>query len=946
MLGFLLLGLSWPPDVPADAITLGTRHVVWTIGADGRNLSFRDRKTGRDWANPGGSVAFFVRVGSEFVVPSKVRRDRNQLEVLFGDAQASAVFRVSESPEAIVLEVVEVQGPVEELTFGQIPLTLKGDETEPVAVCTLARNLRTNVPELPGASSILRAIAYRHLGFEGASAAFVTSTPRALRGALKRAVSAAPELPRSPIGGPWAMDSPDNKRSYLFNFGGLNATTAQKWTDLARALGATQIDFHGGVSFRFGDLVPNPETYPKGLSDLKATVDRLHTAGIKAGLHTYSFFIDKRSKYVTPVPDARLATARVFTLAEPVDETSDTLTVLEPTAGVTATTGFFTSNSATLRLGEELITFREATQEPPYRFLGCTRGALGTRALRHEAGAKAHHLKELFGLFAPDPKSELFLEIIENTARVYNECGFDMIYLDALDGSYILEGPEWAWYHGARFVYELMRRLKKPPIIEMSTFHHHLWCVRSRMGAWDAPRTGYKEFVDMHRVVNRDCQRMFLPSHLGWWGVFTWNGVQPERTFPDDLEYLMGKALADDAGVSFVHGFDPDTFPKSPGAQRYAQLIRRYEDLRKSRAVPPELRKRLGTPGEEYRLIDGPRGKRAFVPVNYHRVVMEGADSTCRVPEGFSKEPSELRLEVCLSSAAAPAATAPLLGAGDIAILSPLRCAEGVRLEVDAVSGLQTESEGQGPPHRYLRLTATSTRSSRRGAWAMVERVFDPPLNMERKGLGVWIHGDGKGAVLNFQLRNRDNVGPGVAEHYVVVDFVGWRYVTLIEPESDRLSDYSWPYAAHRSEWEQNPGLAFTSGYKVYHPWLNYSVVAALAVWINEIPENGGTSIGIGDVMALPVASCTLRDPTVTVGGLTVRFPCELTSGEYLEWDGTETATIYGPDNAVRRTIPLERLPSIPAPPPYTARFLCQPTDGALPRVRLTLIRKGEPLSF
>ena len=43
---------------------------------------------------------------------------------------------------------------------------------------------------------------------------------------------------------------------------------------------------------------------------------RLHESGIDAIFHTYAFFIDKASKYVTPVPHPQLDAFRSFTLTE------------------------------------------------------------------------------------------------------------------------------------------------------------------------------------------------------------------------------------------------------------------------------------------------------------------------------------------------------------------------------------------------------------------------------------------------------------------------------------------------------------------------------------------------------------------------------------------------------------------------------------------------------
>ena len=93
----------------------------------------------------------------------------------------------------------------------------------------------------------------------------------------------------------------------------------------------TQIDFHGGSSFRFGDFQPNPTRYPRGRDKSRAVIDELHAAGISAGLHTYAFFIAKDCPWVTPVPDPRLASDATFTLADPLAAEADVLAVSEST---------------------------------------------------------------------------------------------------------------------------------------------------------------------------------------------------------------------------------------------------------------------------------------------------------------------------------------------------------------------------------------------------------------------------------------------------------------------------------------------------------------------------------------------------------------------------------------------------------------------------------------
>ena len=79
-----------------------------------------------------------------------------------------------------------------------------------------------------------------------------------------------------------------------------------------------------------------------------------------------------------------------------------------------------------------------------------------------------------------------------------------MIYLDALDGADVLgRWPNGPRYYHTRFVYALCQGLKKPAIMEMSTFDHALWFARSRIGAWDAPSKGYKRLIDRHCLANQ-----------------------------------------------------------------------------------------------------------------------------------------------------------------------------------------------------------------------------------------------------------------------------------------------------------------------------------------------------------------------------------------------------------------------------------------------------------
>ena len=154
--------------------------------------------------------------------------------------------------------------------------------------------------------------------------------------------------------------------------------------------------------------------------------------------------------------------------------------------------------------------------------------------------------------------------------------------------------------------------------MEMSTFHHHLWYVRSRLGAWDHPTRSHKQFIDLHVSGNAANERMFLPSNLGWWTFMTWVGPQGEPTFPDDIAYLCQKAIGTDSGLSLV-SYDP----AKPGHQRLAAVMKEYEGLRRAGYFPQAVKDLLRKPGEEYTLVRDASGRVTLAPVEYakHKVL-------------------------------------------------------------------------------------------------------------------------------------------------------------------------------------------------------------------------------------------------------------------------------------------------------------------------------------
>lgn len=921
-------------------------HVKLAVGADGRALHFIDRQTGKDYCKPGTPFARIAVGGREFAATA-ASREGDFLKLAFGASGVRATLRIANARDYFIAQIDSVAGgEIDSFVIVDLPLTLRGSMDEPFAGCALALDLRSRIDAWPGPCSRLLATAYRRFGFVGARVAIIGCPPSKMRGILQKAVSAAPDMPHSALGGPWAMDADCARGSYLFNFDGITVANADAWIELAKSLGVTQIDFHGGSSFRFGDCRPNPTTYPNGIKDLKAAIDKLHAAGIRAGLHTYAMMIAQDCPWVTPVPDPRLACDRVLTLAAPIGEADTTVAVDESTADMSIDTGFFVRNSVTVRIENELITYTGISKQPPYSFTGCTRGALGTKASSHAKGAKVHHLLQCFGLFAPDGESTLLAEVAQKTADTFNQCGFDNIYLDALDAEDVLGGPQWGWHYGSKFVWDVCKKLHKPALMEMSTFHHHLWCVRSRMGAWDHPSRGHKQFIDNHCAANENNKRIFLPSQLGWWTIKPWGGAQVEPTYPDVMEYLLCKALGTDTGYALM-GINPTTYRADPFARRLAEISKRYEELRLSGTVPESVKAQLRQPGKEFTLDGNLHSKWQFRPIRYDRHKAVGETSDSWVAENqFGKQPVRLRIEALLS--AGPYEDPANVVLADFANTSAFAVSH---TPPDIAAQLTSSTEQSKTSSASGYFTATNNRKTREGAWTMLEKTFTPPLNLSaQQGMGVWVYGDGQGEVLNIQVRSPRHISDAMAEHYIDVDFSGWRYFELIEPEGERFAHYRWPYDRPELTWDKEvegsdnaPQHWIAGQYGIYRESVSYDHISTLSLWYNNLPVGKTVKTYLSPIKALPLKTAKLKGPSVTIDGKTITFPVELESGSYIEFNSPADCKLYDAKGAlVSEVTPVGDVPVL-MPGRNKIAFRTS-ADDATPRAFVSVISQGEPL--
>jgi hypothetical protein len=944
LVAFTLSAFAEAGSTPPPGTTLENAFVRYSIGTDARTICFREKAGGKDLLAPGAATACArIRKAEHTFDASRLSSAGNTWTLGFADSGVEVVLSARADQRRLEFEVLSVHGEgVDELTFLDVPLNTTGALDDPVAACALALNLKCNVPEIPGPMKHLQATCYSRFGLEGAKVAVLVAPPKDLRDLMKETVSAAKDLPHSALGGPWALDAPINRGSYLIDYAGqLGEDTADAWVQLAKNLGFGQIDFHTGTTMRFGDLAPNPKNYPHGLDGVKAVVDKLHAAGIAAGLHTYAFFVAKDSAWVSPVPDKRLAHDRVFTLADDLSADANSVAVAESTAGMSAVTGFQVRNSATLHIDDELIVYEAVQSEGAFAFTGCKRGAYGTRVAAHGKGASVEHLKECFGLFVPDGDSTLFAEVAARTAEVYNACGFDMIYLDALDGSDILAGGENYWYYGSKFVFELEKRLARPALFEMSMFCHHLWYVRSRMGAWDVPARAFKHYVDIHAQANEDCALRFLPAHLGWWGAFDWNAVQPEHTFADDIEYVCGKCIANDCGLSLLVGFSPEIWAQSANTRRLGGIIQSYESLRLSGKTPESVKALLKTPGAEFTLEHNADGRRSFRPVQYSKHTVSNRDTReWRVNNHFGAQPPRLRIETLMSAEAydAPGGIT-LANAGEAAAFSDKNVQEGVLASLENVVEPPKDNPAGSPP--FADFTAKSDHAERESAWALGGKTFAPTLNLSNRALGLWVNGDGQGEVLNVQLKSPAYAAGGISEHYIDIDFTGWRYCLLVEPESEGIARLGWPYSKRQAAWGGT--VPFGDVVLDYNIWVDYGHIESFNLGLNNLPRGKAARCTLSPIRALPLKSIAIKNPAVTINGKTLVFPVTLESGSYIEYRSASECTLYNlQGNPAGAVVPTGEISTL-APGENTVRLAYDETPDSAPiRARVSVIGTGD----
>lgn len=579
-------------------VVLQSDQLRLEVTADGALKSLIAKPSGDEyaWGAAPGAIASIEQAGKVFPATG-VSLAGDQLKVRFDGAGVTATYKVTVQSAYLAFELVAIEGgdvdrvAMMQLRIKRLPLLgpwINVVYDDRFGICLCAGNVATDagMQQVDGYVE-LKAIAEKGVGLKGAVAIlFGCSEPKTRFLDTMEIIERDFRLPS----GARHRRSPMQQYSYLMCKS--TPENIEQYLDLARRSGFRMLLFSyttftdGAGHFRFNAKFPN------GMADLKGMADQIRKAGLKIGLHIHYSKAVKTDSYVTPVPDDRLHLIRKFTLAAPIDETATTITVREDPAGCTRDDG-----RRILKIGKELIAYRDYTTTPPFQFAGCERGHLKSASAAHAKG-------EAFGLLDVDDwnifvrfdqNTDIQDEVAERIGKIVAESGpYDMVYFDGAE-----DVPDPAWYNVANAQYRVYRRFDREPVIcETATMSHFSWHMMSRSNAYDVPGQYAKNFC--HEISCRTApsrERDFTRIDFGWF-----QGFGPS-TQPDVLEYVISRGAAWDCPFSLQ--IEMERLAANPRGDDCLDVMKTWEDARIGGRLTDAHRRMLRTlDPKEYRFVN------------------------------------------------------------------------------------------------------------------------------------------------------------------------------------------------------------------------------------------------------------------------------------------------------------------------------------------------------
>jgi hypothetical protein len=698
----------------------------------------------------------------------------------------------------------------------------------------------------------------------------------------------------------------------------------------------------------------NRTVFPRGETDLRAFSDFVRSRGMYLALHYVSGGIGLRDPvYVGQKPDRRFASWGAGRLALAASD-ADTTLVFQPAAGVVppaqhqpAYRWEFKWNM--LRVGDELVGIGEigAETDGTWTLKHCRRGAGSTKAAAHPSGEDCAGLLMAYGQnLIPDNHSTLLDEIATNYAGLLNRCVVEHVEFDGAE----IHCHEGAWGY-RKFATRIYEALDHPTTahdsggqLPAAWFEYRLNSSRKVMRgscayshgnysvpvALDTPSRPATTLLDAHFTLAQGNlggalgiskpEPMFgvTPQTLKAHGLTekfldalaTWNKASALLTDEQRTQINATFSSPKNERVRFNHHLCSPVVPVA------RQVGRRYE------VVPTRvLTRRAGDILWQHGQEHGAISPRQFIRPG-EKLTLENPDA---------QQPVQFILHVLPAFDASAEATAPanakfmplqklptdLFTDGNRAVATGVvRNAGNVLLQPPNATALHADGptraslEGDVLVLTASNLTARVQRETEALPW------WSAAVDMtRRRGIGMWVTGDGSGALLLVELGQRDYVVP--------IDFSGQRYVEIPNGE------VAWASGA----W----------GWRMETKSTDYAKVQRVKIGFGELPPGVQARVKVERLTALGEIPVALQNPVVHVGSGQIRVRGDVASGHYLQYSGGHHVIMYDENWNPRGKFPVEPVGCL-MPTGMVEASVTAKQPGPLPWLDVQFLTTGTPI--
>jgi len=916
LLLFLLAG-----QVPNQPIHLETDSLIYEIGTDGLNHAFRDRRTGENLlAKPSNFMS--VEKDGRHIGSTAVERDGENLRVKFGESGIEAQVRVKTLADYLTFELVSISDPtVSSVELARLPLTLTEHISTTLASCRNDKYAAAVIPlnietHSAGEGAVLIVEADRRVRLEGTKYALVGSPTPDLLPRIEK-IELDNGLPHPTLGGVWARKSQEILKSYLFV--DLTENNADSIIDYAKAGGLGYIvvydwDWEG----TYGTYPINRKYFPNGDAGLKVVSDKIHSAGLKFGMHNLDLVVDKTDALVHPVPASGflMYPDRRRTLATAIGLADTFIPTTTSPAGLLAKADKSRFHGRDLRIGDEIVTYDDLQTTPPYGFTGCKRGAHGTVAAAHPAGVPVDNFAEFINFYLPDIKSDLYDRVAKGEAGSLNKFGFDFIYPDG-NFENLTDWPEQPkWYIYNLEVSKLFGYTQREVLFAHTPSDDYSWHIFSRGNTVDFVFSGIKEHFDRESVEGRKwCVDNLQPFEFGWFG-FMAHSEEALATRPREMEYAWSKALAYGAAMSLETS--KKEMDGNGRTREIFSIVKNWEELKLNNYFSEKIREQLKAPGQEFTLQRAASGQWQVLPATYSPDKYVTGKSSWTVENPHNSQPLRVTIEAkpSLAEYGNPANIVLLdpgkplniytsgLGPGGM----PARQTEGLTYE------LKGNADG-------FDVSAVNKGSTPLG-WGSAEVILDSAKDMrQNRALGTWVDGDGSGSYLHFVVEDPSRWC--VRDYYVRLDFKGRRYIEIPDSAHGEMYDFQFPF----SNYWTIKDIKFQQILRVY-------------VLLSSVAPGASVKAHFGRLEALRETPLALHNPSLKVNGKSFTFPVDLETDGYLEFTGTGKARVFDANGFTKTEVaPKGKVPPLRE---GANRIVFNGKPGHPAKV--TFMTRGEPL--